>query len=234
MSKAEPLYRLQLLDIDLDKTRKQLRDVETALANNPAVAHAKAELDKAQQAQHKLAAEQRALELEARGMDEKLKADEDRLYTGNIRTPKELMDLQHEVEILKRHRAEMEEKLLTAMLSVDESSQTVQNCQAALDEATRHWQDDSVSLRDERKQLMDRISADEERREAINIAIPRADLDMYSALRTKKPNGVAVALVNGGACGQCGESASSVLLQQTRTGSSLTVCTTCGRILYVG
>jgi predicted nucleic acid-binding Zn-ribbon protein len=234
MSKAEPLYRLQLLDIDLDTTRKQLRDVDNALSSNPAVNHARTELESAQQSHQKVAADLRMLELEARGMDDKIREDEGRLYKGNIRTPKELIDLQHEVEILKRHRAVMEEKMLASMLSVDEAAQVEQRCRAALDEATRHWQDDSVNLREERKQLVDRISADEERREAICIAVPRADLEMYMLLRGKKPNGVAVAQVKGGACGQCGEAPSSVLLQQTRTGSSLTTCTTCGRILYAG
>jgi predicted nucleic acid-binding Zn-ribbon protein len=234
MSKAEPLYRLQLLDIDLDKARKQLRDVEGALASNPAVLHAQAELNLARQAYAKLSADLRTLEIEARGIDDKIKADEDRLYTGNIRTPKELVDLQHEVEIFRRHHGEMDDKQLTTMMSVEEAGQVVQHCQAAVDEATRHWKEDSIGLGEERKQLLDRISANEERREAIYIAIPRADLNIYTTLRAKKPNGVAVTLVKDGACGQCGESASSVLLQQTRDGNSVTTCITCGRILYIG
>jgi predicted nucleic acid-binding Zn-ribbon protein len=234
MSKAEPLYRLQLLDIDLDKARKQLREVEGALSSNPAVSHAKAELNTAKQAHQQLSADLRALELEASVIDEKIKADEDHLYTGNIRTPKELIDLQREVEVLKRHRSEMDDKLLATMMRVEEAYLVVQHCQAAVEEATRHWQDDSVGLHDERTHLLDRISANEERREAICIAIPRADLATYTSLRNKKPNGVAVTLVKDGACGQCGESASSVLLQQTRTGTSLTMCTTCGRILHIG
>ncbi len=234
MSKAEPLYRLQQLDIDLDAAHKQLRDVDSALASNPAVTHAGSELESAQQTRQRTAADLKAMELEARGMDDRIKEDEDRLYKGNIHTPKELIDLQREVDTLKRHRAEMEESMLAVMLNLDEATQVVQHCQAALDEATRHWQEDSVGLRQQRAQLEDRISADEEQREAICRVIPRADLETYTLLRGKKPNGVAVALVNGGACGQCGESASSVLLQQTRTGASLTHCTTCGRILYLG
>jgi predicted nucleic acid-binding Zn-ribbon protein len=100
MSKAETLYRLQSLDLDLDSARKRLREVENALASNPAVAHAQAELHSAQQAHHKAAVEVKSLELEGSSLDEKIKADEDRLYTGNIRTPKELVDLQHEIEML--------------------------------------------------------------------------------------------------------------------------------------
>ena len=234
MSKAEPLYRLQLLDIDLDKARKQLRDIENALAANPAVTHARAELEAAHQSSHKEASEVKLLELESRSLDDKLKTDEDRLYTGNIRTPKELVDLQREVELLKRNRAVMEEKLLNAMLVMEEALEVERHCRAALDEASRHWSEDSVGLRQELIQMKDRISADEERRTAISAAIPRAELDLYTSLRAKKAGGMAVALMKGGACGLCGESPSSVLLQQARTGSSLALCNSCGRILFAG
>jgi predicted nucleic acid-binding Zn-ribbon protein len=118
------------------------------------------------------------------------------------------------------------------MLAMEEIAETESRCRGAVDEANQHWQDDSVTLREERAQLKDRITADEERREAICVAIPRADLDVYTALRTKKAGGVAVAMIKGGACSQCGESPSSVLLQHARTGSSLAICSSCGRILF--
>jgi predicted nucleic acid-binding Zn-ribbon protein len=232
MSKAEQLYRLQLLDTDLDKARKQLREVEAALASNPAVAHAQAELASAQKAQIHAAAEVKSIELEASTLDEKIRSDEERLYAGKIKTPKEMIDLQREVEVLKKRRAEMDETLLTAMFALEEADATDKRCREAVDQAAQHWQDDSVNLRQVRDQLKDRISADEEQRDAVSINIPRADLEIYTALRAKKAGGVAVALVTGGACSQCGEAPSSVLLQQARTGSSLALCNTCGRILY--
>jgi uncharacterized protein len=234
MSKAEQLYRLQLLDVDLDKARKQSREIEKALASNPAVTHAQTELDAAREVHHKAALEVRMLELEARSQDDKLKSDEDRLYTGNIHNPKELIDLQHEVDLLKRNRSTLEEKLLNAMLVVEEAVEVERRCLAALDEARRHWSEDSVASREELAQLKDRIIANEERRTAICLAIPRTELEQYTNLRSKKAGGIAVAPVKGGACGLCGESPSSVLLQQARTGSSLALCNGCGRILFPG
>ena len=71
-----------------------------------------------------------------------------------------------------------------------------------------------------------------EQRQAAVGAILRSDLDAYVALRTKKPNGVAVALIKNAACSQCGEEPSSMQIQQARVGSALTLCGTCGRILY--
>ncbi len=232
MSKAEPLYRLQLLDLDLDTARKQLREVEAALTTNPAVAHAQTELVKAQQAQHKLSLEAKSLELEGRSLYDKIKENEDRLYKGLIKTPKELIDLQREIEMLKRNSATHEEKQFTQMLALEEATTIMTNCEAAVAQSTKHWQEDCVELRNVRAQLKDRISANEERREAISMAIPRADLNIYVALRTKKASGIAVAMLKNNGCGLCGEEPSSVLLQQARTGATLAICTGCGRILF--
>jgi uncharacterized protein len=232
MSKAEPLYRLQLLDSDLDQARKQLQEVEAALSSNPAVTHAQAELAAVQKIQHKAAAELKSLELEAQSLDAKIKDDEDRLYAGNIRVPKEMVDLQREVQSLKQHRKDLDETLLGLMLDFEEKTADLNRCQAALAEARGHWEGDSVALRQQRDALKDRISADMERREAVCVAIPRADMAVYTNLRAKKPTGIAVAMVKGGACSQCGEEASSVLLQQVRNGTSLAMCPTCGRILH--
>jgi predicted nucleic acid-binding Zn-ribbon protein len=234
MTKAEPLYRLQLLDNDLDKARKQLREIDAALASNPAVNHAQAELAAAQQGRARAAAEVKSLELEAGSLDDKLKEDEGRLYAGNIKNPKEMIDLQREVELLKKRRAELDETILMAMLVLEEALAVEKNCQAALDQATRHWQEDNANQRQTRDQVNDRISADEEKREAVCIAIPRTDLEAYNTLRARRAGGIAVASIKGGACSQCGESPSSVLLQQARTGSSLALCSGCGRILFAG
>jgi len=234
MSKAEPLYRLQLLDIDLDTARKQLREVESALAANPAVTHAQIELAKGQQSYHALALELKSLELEGRSLEDRIQADEDRLYKGLIKTPKELIDLQREIELLKRNHSVHEEKQFAQMLALEEAAAIVANCQAGVNQAMKHWQEDSVNMRDLRTQLKDRISADEERREAISVAIPRADMVVYVALRAKKAGGMAVAMIKNAACGLCGEEPSSVLMQQARTGSTLAMCTGCGRILFPG
>lgn len=233
MSKAEPIFRLQLLDLDIDQIRRQMTDIQAALSSNAAVNHAHAELEIARQVHRKAASEVRLLELEVVSLYEKIREYESRLYTGNIRNPKEMIDLQREVEILSRQRGELDEKVLTAMMVLEEAADVERRCEAAHNEAMRHWQEASVSLRQTLEQMQDRVSADMERREAISIAIPRADLNTYTALRAKKPGGTAVGQVKDGACGQCGEEASSILLQQARTGSALALCNGCGRILFV-
>ncbi len=231
MSRAEPLYRLQLVDIELDQAARTLRDVETALAGNPAVQHAQAELAAAQKVYATLSAQVRSLELDSKSQEARLREAEDRLYSGNVRSPKELIDLQRDIEMLKRQRDQISEALLAAMLEMDEAQQSVARCQQALDEASAHWEGDSVALREQRRAVQERIAAGHEQRAAIVAVVSPADLSLYKTLRSKKANGVAVAVVKGKACSQCGEAPSSMLLQQAR-GETLVMCPNCGRILY--
>ncbi|MGQ9903684.1 MAG: zinc ribbon domain-containing protein [Anaerolineae bacterium] len=231
MSRAEPLYRLQLVDLELDQAARTLREVETALAGNPAVQHAQSELAAAQKVYASLSARVRSLELDSKGQDAKLREAEERLYSGNIRSPKELIDLQRDIEMLKRQRDQMNETLLAAMLEMDEAQQLVTHCQKSLDEASAHWEEDSVALREQHRVVQEQIAAAAERRAAIVAVAPAADLALYQALRVKKANRVAVAIVKNKACSQCGEAPSSMLLQQAR-GDMLVTCPNCGRILY--
>lgn len=231
MSRAEPLYRLQLVDIELDQAARTLREVETALAGNPAVRHAQAELAAAQKVYATLSAQVRSLELDSKSQDARLREAEERLYSGNVRSPKELIDLQRDIEMLKRQRDQMSETLLAAMLEMDEAQRLVAHCQKALDEASAHWEGDSVTLREQRRAAQERIAAGNEQRAAIVAVVSPADLALYQTLRSRKTNGVAVAVVKGKACSQCGEAPSSLLLQQAR-GETLVMCPNCGRILY--
>jgi predicted nucleic acid-binding Zn-ribbon protein len=232
MTRAEPLYRLQLLDTEMDQAARTLREVESALAANPAVEHARAEFSAADKVRARAASRVRSLELDAKGVEEKVRDAEERLYSGKVRSPKELLDLQRDIDMLKRQRAELDEALLAAMLEYEESNLQAGRCQEALAEATRHWEGDCVQLRKQRAELQDRIAATTERKAAIHGAIPPSDMSVYAALRAKKPNGVAVSLAKGKACGQCGEAPSSMLLQQARAGETLVLCPNCGRILY--
>jgi len=231
MSRAEPLYRLQLVDIELDQAARTLREVETALAGNPAVQHAQAELAAAQKVYATLSAQVRSLELDSKSQEARLREAEERLYSGNVRSPKELIDLQRDIEMLKRQRDQISETLLAAMLEMDEAQQLVAHCQKSLDEASAHWEGDSVALREQRRAIQERIAAGHEQRAAILAAVSSADLSLYQTLRSRKANGVAVAVVKGKACSQCGEAPSSMLLQQAR-GETLVMCPNCGRILY--
>jgi predicted nucleic acid-binding Zn-ribbon protein len=232
MSRAEPLYRLQLLDLELDQARRRWREIEAALAGSPALAHTRAELAKAEQTLRQTTTELKSLELEAQSLDEKIAAEEDRLYSGRIRNPKEMLDVQQELEGLKRRRSALDEQILAMMEQAEQQRAALQHCREALAQAEQHFAEDSERLKAEQGRLRAKVEADLAQREALRRAIPAQDLATYEALRKKKPSGVAVALLKAGACSQCGTVPPSQLIQQANTGATLAFCPNCGRILY--
>lgn len=231
VSRAESLYRLQLLDAELDATRKRWRELEGAIANNPAVNHTRTEHAKAQKAALAAASALKSLELDAKSLDAKIKDDEDRLYAGKIRNPKEMLDIERDLAQLKRRHAELDEQMLAAMETQDDARATEKNCEAALRQSIKKWEEDNAAGKQEMTDLQKKAQADLERRAAAVASITKPDIDLYAALRAKK-NGVAVAIIKNGACSACGEQPSSQQLQQARTGAGVVQCATCGRILY--
>ena len=232
MSKAESLYRLQLLDQELDGAQKRLQEIESLLQGTPALTHARAELSKADSALKVAQSALRGLELDAQTLADKITEEEQRLYEGKIKSPKEMLDIQHELDALKRRRTLAEEEQLTAMEQVEQLRADESACRAAFQHAERNFLQDNVHLREERETLIRTARAQIEQRKALSAALSNDVLTQYTAVLAKKSNHVAVALIRNGACSQCGEITSSVLMQQARTGQSLAICSNCGRILY--
>ena len=232
MSKAESLYRLQLLDSQLDGAVKRIREIDLAIANNGAVAHAKAELAQAEKLRLTTSVGLKTIEMDVQTLDEKIQTDEQRLYAGLIKATKEMLDTQKEVDSLKRRRSTLDDALLAALEKAEDAKTAETHCRKALADATQKWEEDGAHLKTEREELVAKANGLREQRQAAVASIVRADLDAYVNLRTKKPNGVAVALIKNGACSQCGESPSSMQIQQARVGAALTMCGNCGRILY--
>lgn len=232
MSRAESLHRLQLLDAELDAARKRLHEITLALEGNSALTHTQAELALAEKAHRQAAADLKLLELDAQTLDEKISVDEQRLYAGTIRAPKELLDVQTEVASLKKRRSLLDDDLLAAMERLEQFKADEARCRDALAQAERNFGEDSAHLQAERERLVATAQAELERRQALADGIPKQDLDLYTAIRARKPNAIAVATIKSGACSQCGEMASSQLTQQARIGQALAICSNCGRILY--
>ncbi len=221
-----------MLDLELDQARRRWREIEAALADSPALVHTRAELNKAEQALRQTTTELKSLELEAQSLNEKIAAEEDRLYSGRIRNPKEMLDIQQELEGLKRRRSALDDQMLAMMEQAEQQRADLLRCREALAQAEQHFAEDSQRLKAEQAKLRAKVEADLAQREALRRAIPAEDLAIYEALRKKKPNGVAVALIRNGACGQCGAVPPFSAHSAANTGDKLAFCPNCGRILY--
>jgi uncharacterized protein len=233
MNRPFRLYRLQQIDSQLDWLHGRLQEIEVALKEDTAIRQAS---ENAQQAEIKLhlarqtlhAAEENVLQQRT-----KIEQSESTLYGGKMHNPKELKDLEQEVESLKRYLEVLEDRQLEAMMSEEEAAATYQVVIADLEQARAQFQSDTGELEREKEKLGKDADRLEEEHRVSASAVDQNDLILYDQIREKR-RGVAVAKVVDRACSACGSTLSAVLLDAAHSPNQLSLCETCGRILYTG
>ncbi len=231
MSRPKSLYDLQQIDSQLDSYAARLGEIEAQLADDQAVQTALAEAEAAEQA---LEEAQKALRLAEQAVKDqylKIKQSQDRLYSGKVTNPKELEDIQNEIDALKRYREVLEERLLEAMLVADEAEENYHQAQDQLESARAQRSQKVAKLKGEKKQIEQQVAQLGEKRGNQIANIDEADLETYEKLRVKR-GGVAVAKVANQGCSACGATLGTAAYQDARSPSQVTFCETCGRILF--
>ena len=232
MSIAETLFRLQSLDSDIDAIRRRVFEIDTILKGTPALTHTRAEAERTHKAAQAATVAQKMAELEAQELDEKITSEEKRLYAGAIQSPKEMVEVQSEVDQFKRRRANMDDSLLVLMEQAETARADESRCRIAQQQAESNHASDGVHLNAERAQIIGKLPRQAEQRAALVASMPRPAVDQYQSIRSQKQNGIAVVSLSNGACGGCGEDVSSSAGQQAHSGSAIALCSNCGRILY--
>lgn len=228
MSRAASLYRLQQLDSEADQKQNRLEAVRAALGETPALRRARARAEKAAASVQQWRTRQRDLDLTVRSIKDEIAAAEKQLYSGSIRNPKELTDLQAKAASLKRLLEHKEDDLLEAMIGLEEAEAELKAAQAHLAEAEASWQADQGALSGEMEQLERRLAEIDRERQALLPSLRADDLTLYRSLRQRR--GVAVAMMRGGACTACGMEVPPGRLAQGHAAGLLT-CGNCERIL---
>ncbi len=231
MSRPLNLYRLQQVDSQIDQANTRLKEIAALLADNAKVRKAAAAAAKTEKNLEAARKEQNQAQAKVKDQRIKIEQTEATLYSGTVRNPKELQDLQNEVASLKRFLDILEERYLEAMLVVDDAAETNDEAQNILSQYQAEAEKQQASLIQEREQLQRDISAAEKRRQSAAQAIASDDLGTYEQVR-KKRAGVAVAKVRDKACSACGSTLAASLNQAARSPSQMVFCDSCGRILY--
>jgi predicted nucleic acid-binding Zn-ribbon protein len=221
---------LQKIDVELDKHRAMLAEVNAKLANNPAVKQAQASLAAAQSALAEARRAAKVLDDENKTLSAHITDAEERLYGGSVRNPRELQDLQNDIDSLKRNRNGLDEKQLAAIEAVEAAEKQEAAARAVLAEAEAARaveQGDLIRDKGAVDAILEKLGGE---REAALISVNPEDLATYDTLRRQKR--VAVGLLVDGTCTACGVAPSSSRIMAARAGGDLVRCGNCGRILY--
>jgi predicted nucleic acid-binding Zn-ribbon protein len=230
MSVAKQLYRLQEVDLEIESGERALKQVKSQLGESQAVIKTQKQLELEQKHLEDLSHQQRSAEWEIDDITTKLKAAEEQLFSGKIKIPKELSNLQHEVEAFKTRRDQLEEKALEIIDQVEQSEARVAKINSELDKLTADWRRQQKQLSDEMERLKATLADLKAKRQRLAGEIDTTAFEFYETL--KKGKGVAVVRVEQGICRGCRISLPTTDLQQARSGK-LVQCSSCGRILFL-
>ena len=230
MSVAKQLYELQEVDLELESSEQTLQQVMSQLGESQTVAKVRSQLASQSQRLEELKRQQHSLEWEIDDIGTKLATLEEELYSGQIKNPKELANLQHEASGLKVRRGELEDKTLEIMEQVETVTASVASTSGQLKTLEAEWQSQQQKLATDVERLETTLADLKHRRELMSAQVDVKVVESYDELRKQK--GTAVAKVEQGVCQGCRISLSNAELQRVRSGS-LMQCSSCGRILFL-
>ena len=232
MTEIRQLYELQELDTRIDELTETLAELESQLADDSIIAEAKRRVAVLENHAEQLAANRRSIDRAIEDLQTRLERTQERMYSGSIKSVKEMEAAEEERANTERGIAENEDRLLEVMVKADEVDETL------------------VKGRQVVKRLEDQRSADvavltvkaEETRASLDDLTPRRDrtwdsissptLHRYETLRLSR-GGTAIAKVERGMCSGCRMTLSTSEQQRIRSATDPVQCSSCHRILYL-
>lgn len=177
------------------------------------------------------AREQKRIEDELASVNAKIEKEEKLLFSGNVRNPKELANLEAEVRSLKKKSGDTETELLVAM----EATEAAQNKLSQIAEKRESFETRKAHVTERiaahEADIDEQVAELKENREGIAAALPADLLDNYEKMRAQKA-GVAIAhMIEGGICSGCHRGLPASDLDHYHKLHDLYPCPNCKRLI---
>ncbi len=233
MSQSFKLFRLQQIDTTIDKGQQRLSEIDRLLKDDLEIRLSKQKLERAQKIKFESEKDLRLAEAEVKEQRIKIERSQAALYGGKVINPKELQDLQHESEALRRYLVTLEDQQLETMLALDEADSQFSAAESHQVDTEKQVASQKEQLDIQRSELIHDLEINESEREAAVSNIDQYDLRQYERLRKHK-NGRAVARIVDKTCAACGSTLTASTYSSAKVPTKITRCNSCGRILYAG
>jgi uncharacterized protein len=231
MNQSAGLHRLQALDIKIAQYNSQIAHIKTIISNENDLTRIQKELDEEKNSLHHLEQQLKETSFLTSSLRIKTEQSESSLYSGTIKNPKELQDLQSEIKSLKKQIASEEEKEFDLMLTVEKQ-------QSVVDEHSNRFNTENALKLGQNEKLIQELSLLQKEmdkihveREAAEKSLQQKDLEIYNRIRQHK-GGIAVVDVIDNTCSSCGAEISQAEWQKARISAEFIFCQGCGRIIY--
>ena len=228
------ILELQLLDNEIMQANtklKSLPEIEQLLHIEKRVTAANDELSVVKSESDQIALELRRGEVDVETVTDRIKKDEARLSSGNA-TPKELEQLQHGVETLKKRQEALEEIELEIMIRNDAVIARKNTLTTDLTSLQTLKDEISGRLQSATDEINKVIAEKNTARTLVANKIEKALLDLYEKIRGNG-GGVGAAALVGNKCNGCNLAINAVEMERIKSlaKDELLRCEECRRIL---
>ena len=230
MSLVGQLYKLQQLDLELQRKQQELDGIESQLSDDTSLVAAESKLALQKEKLEDGRKKQRSAEWELEDLQEKVRHIDSKLYGGKTKDPKELVNLEKEVKSLKSQIKPKEDALLGLMSQVEELEAEVRRSTEEVRQLKQEWEQRRVTLEQRKREVEAVLAKLKEDRNGLRQQIVPEVLNTYERLKLTK--GQAVVKVERGKCQGCHVTVSTSQWQKVKAGD-LIQCSSCSRILYL-
>jgi len=230
MSNMYHLYKLQQADTKIAVLEHRLTTLAPSEEHAKTVRVRERKVKEATEALHHLKVKLKESEHNLATVEDHRKQIEKKLYDGKTTSTKELAGFQAEADQMRAQQGKHEEQVLEVMDQVSQQEQEVANLADRLQRGRKALEDEAKKLEQERHDLEAQVAELRQKRIAMAAEIEPPMLSRYDLLRQRK-KGVAVARLQGQACGECGVSLPEPVRRRVEE-RQVEVCSSCERLLF--
>jgi uncharacterized protein len=164
--------------------------------------------------------------------NEKIKKNEEKLFSGTITSSKELVNYQEEIKLLRQNNDGLENKTLEKLMELDEYHIKIKDLNATLSDLNSEInsikQDTEIKI----KVIEDKVRDLRKRRSSVISGIPKDQLLKYEETKNKK-SGIAVAVLQNNFCSICNMQIPASESDKIKDKTKVHKCPLCGRMLVI-
>jgi len=231
MNIAFQLFQVQRIDSDADKMNKRLDQIQDFIENNSKISNAEKAYESKKDYYVKRTNEFNAINDKIEKKKIKKSQSQSSLYSGKVQNPKELEDLQHEIESLQKTVDKLEESQMEALVLLDGAEKDLSTAKNNLKKARSEFATELSLLNAEKEKLTQNLQRLKSQRKPIYTSISVDYQQKYETLRKKKM-GIAVTSLSENSCKACGANLTASQQQTARASTKVFICPNCGRIIY--
>lgn len=229
------LARLQFLEKEILKKALEI----SSLKKNEKLAKLRTQIEEVNFELEALSGQLNTLELERKKIEgtvsvqnDKIKRNEEKLFSGTITSSKELVNYQEEIKQFKNVNDELESRELEIMFSIDEITPKLKGAEDRKKSFTDEYKKLALELQTKIKNIEEGLSILNETRAETLKNVPQDIASAYNEMKQKK-GGIALAVMKDNICDICNMELPVGDRAKIKDEDKIYKCPMCGRLLII-